>query len=111
MALGFGRPPPDITHQRLFDQMRLKIQQLRTTLPDPNYPGKPLLSVKLTEDQWSKLYLLLGELTKDYKLRREMLLTRLDVTVLSFTVINFIQTLSSSGVFFLSLNVVYKLYF
>ncbi len=86
MALGFGRPPPDITHQRLFDQMRLKIQQLRTTLPDPSYPGKPLLSVNLTEDQWSKLHLLLGELTKDYKLRREMLLARLDVTVLSFTV-------------------------
>jgi len=50
------------------------------------YPGMPLLKVYLTEDQWRKLDQLHAELFRDYKLRRDMLLTRLDVTVLSFTV-------------------------
>lgn len=86
VTLGFGKPPADITPQRLFDQIRLKIQQLRAKMPEPSYPGKPLLKVTLTDDQWSKLLSLQAEMFKDYKLRREMLLTRLDVTVLSFTV-------------------------
>ena len=46
----------------------------------------PLLKVCLNEDQWRKLDQLHAELFRDYKLRRDMLLTRLDVTVLSFTV-------------------------
>ena len=85
MAMGFGKPPSDITAQRLFGQIGLKIQQLRSGL-SKDYPGAPLLRTSLTENQWTKMDILLAELTKDYKLRREMLLTRLDVTVLSFTV-------------------------
>lgn len=85
VTLGFSKPPTDITAAKLFSKISDKIKELLSKLP-ADYPGPPLLKVQLTEAQWSKIHLLLDELVKDYKLRREMLLTRLDVTVLSFTV-------------------------
>lgn len=45
-------------------------------------PG--LVSQPLTEDQWAQLDQINAELTKEYAVRREMLLTRCDVTVQSF---------------------------
>lgn len=88
MSLGISKPPSDISPQQLFNKMGVKIQELLSTVPK-GYPGPPLLKTteNLTEEQWVQLHQLLVELNKDYKLRREMLLTRLDVTVLSFTVI------------------------
>lgn len=83
--LGISKPPEDITSQQFFCKVAGKIGEILAKLPK-GYPGAPLLKVGLTEDQWKKLESLLGELMKDYKLRREMLLTRLDVTVQSFTV-------------------------
>lgn len=85
MILGFSKPPSDISAKQLFNKMGVKIQEILSTAPK-GYPGSPLLKSSLTEQQWSQIHQLLGELIKDYKLRREMLLTRLDVTVLSFTV-------------------------
>lgn len=85
MTLGFSKPPPDISAQQLFNKIGTKIKETVSTLPK-GYPGPPLLKTVLTEEQWCLLHQLLAELNKDYKLRREMLLTRLDVTVLSFTV-------------------------
>nr|SVE85514.1 EOG090X06T3 [Daphnia pulicaria] len=84
MTLGFSKPPSDISAKQLFNKMGVKIREILSTAPK-DYPGSPLLKTSLTEQQWSQLHQLLGELNKDYKLRREMLLTRLDVTVLSFT--------------------------
>ena len=86
MTLGFSRPPSDITANQLFNKMTSKIQEVLKTAPK-GYPGPPLLQVQCTEEQWCQIHQLLTELNKDYKLRREMLLTRLDVTVLSFTVL------------------------
>lgn len=86
MALGFSKPPSDISAQQLFVKMTAKIQEILKTVPK-NYPGPPLLKAVCSEEQWCQIHQLLIELNKDYKLRREMLLTRLDVTVLSFTVI------------------------
>lgn len=85
MTLGFSKPPSDISAQQLFNKMGVKIREILASAPK-GYPGPPLLKTALTEKQWSQLHQLLAELNKDYKLRREMLLTRLDVTVLSFTV-------------------------
>lgn len=85
MTLGFSKPPSDISAQQLFNKMGVKIREILASVPK-GYPGPPLLKTALTEKQWSQLHQLLAELNKDYKLRREMLLTRLDVTVLSFTV-------------------------
>lgn len=84
MTLGFSKPPSDISAQQLFNKMGVKIREILASAPK-GYPGPPLLKTALTEKQWSQLHQLLAELNKDYKLRREMLLTRLDVTVLSFT--------------------------
>nr|CAG4640046.1 EOG090X06T3 [Daphnia pulex]SVE84889.1 EOG090X06T3 [Daphnia pulex] len=84
MTLGFSKPPSDISAKQLFNKMGVKIREILSTAPK-DYPGSPLLKTSLAEQQWSQLHQLLGELNKDYKLRREMLLTRLDVTVLSFT--------------------------
>nr|SVE77623.1 EOG090X06T3 [Daphnia lumholtzi] len=84
MTLGFSKPPSDISAQQLFNKMGVKIKEILASAPK-GYPGPPLLKSALTEKQWSQLHQLLVELNKDYKLRREMLLTRLDVTVLSFT--------------------------
>nr|SVE81336.1 EOG090X06T3 [Daphnia magna] len=84
MTLGFSKPPSDISAQQLFNKMGVKIREILASVPK-GYPGPPLLKTALTEKQWSQLHQLLAELNKDYKLRREMLLTRLDVTVLSFT--------------------------
>ncbi len=85
MTLGFSKPPSDVSAKQLFNKISIKIQEILSTAPK-DYPGSPLLKTSLSEQQWSQLHQLLGELNKDYKLRREMLLTRLDVTVLSFTV-------------------------
>jgi|688.fasta_scaffold606671_1 protein FAM98B len=85
MILGFSKPPSDISAKQLFNKMGVKIREILSTA-QKGYPGSPLLKSSLTEQQWSQIHQLLGELIKDYKLRREMLLTRLDVTVLSFTV-------------------------
>nr|SVE75144.1 EOG090X06T3 [Daphnia dolichocephala] len=84
MTLGFSKPPSDISAQQLFTKMGVKIREILASAPN-GYPGLPLLKTALTEKQWFQLHQLLAELNKDYKLRREMLLTRLDVTVLSFT--------------------------
>lgn len=48
--------------------------------------GKPLFAPnqKLSFEQWNKLEKLQQELDAEYNLRREMLITRLDVTVQSF---------------------------
>lgn len=85
MTLGFSKPPSDISAQQLFNKMGVKIREILGSAPN-GYPGSPLLKTSLTEKEWSQLHQLQAELNKDYKLRREMLLTRLDVTVLSFTV-------------------------
>lgn len=46
--------------------------------------GKPLFNAMLTDDQWKKLMLINDTLCEDFQMRRELLLTRLDVTVQSF---------------------------
>nr|CAG4643226.1 EOG090X06T3 [Ilyocryptus agilis] len=85
LTLGFSKPPTDITADELYSKIIAKIKELISKSP-PGYPGLPLLKVPLTEAQWAKISILFDDLVKDYRLRREMLLTRLDVTVLSFTV-------------------------
>lgn len=85
MSLGFSKPPGDILVQQLFVKMSDRVKEI-VSKQGKGFPGAPLLKLGLTENQWFKLHELHAELTRDYKLRREMLLTRLDVTILSFTV-------------------------
>jgi len=49
-----------------------------------NYLGNPLLNSELTQEQWEKLNHINQALCNDFQMRRELLLTRLDVTIQSF---------------------------
>ena len=46
--------------------------------------GKPLLKISLSEEQWNQLAEINKILCEDFQMRRELLMTRLDVTIQSF---------------------------
>ena len=48
------------------------------------YLGKPLFNSILNEDQWNKLMIINEQFSEDFQMRRDLLLTRLDVTIQSF---------------------------
>ena len=48
------------------------------------YLTPSLVTQPLSEEQWAKLDQINADMTKEYSIRREMLLTRCDVTVQSF---------------------------
>lgn len=52
----------------------------------PELVGKPLFNGKLSDKQWHVLQEIQQELQTEYRMRREMLIKRLDVTVQSFQV-------------------------
>ena len=85
VTLGFGKPPEDVTTQQLFTKVASRLKESLSAAP-PGYPGPPLLETELTEKQWWALQEVHQDLTRDYRLRREMLLKRVDVTIMSFTV-------------------------
>ena len=51
--------------------------------------GNPIFNLTLTEKQWHTLEQVQNDLHKEYTIRREMLLKRLDCTIQSFQVIKF----------------------
>ncbi|XP_067131156.1 protein FAM98A-like [Centruroides vittatus] len=83
IALKFTKPPPNITAKQLFDKVENKIKEIIAKLP-PNSLGKPLFTGKLSDKQWLVLANIQDAMKKEYFLRREMLLKRLDVTIQSF---------------------------
>jgi len=85
LALGFPKPPDNITPLQLWEKVTSKVQEVTTKAPS-SLLGSPLLSKKvLTGDQWKLIDQIAEGLNDDYCLRRRMLLTRLDATVQSFT--------------------------
>lgn len=48
------------------------------------YLGKPLFNAMLDDNQWQQLMQINQALCDDFQMRRELLLTRLDVTIQSF---------------------------
>lgn len=54
----------------------------------PAHIGKPLFTGVLSDKQWHQIQELEAELHKEYRMRREMLIKRLDVTIQSFQVNN-----------------------
>ena len=83
IALGFSKPPPDVTWTQIWTKVESSVKDLINKLPQTHL-GKPLLSATLTAKQWSTLAKINKILYDDFRLRREMLLKRLDVTVQSF---------------------------
>ncbi|GFY39127.1 protein FAM98A [Trichonephila inaurata madagascariensis] len=84
ISLGFGKPPDNITPQKLFVELEKKIYMLSQPLSPKDVVGELLFSGYLTEKQWFQLDKLYHEVNKEYKTRRNLLLTRLDVTIQSF---------------------------
>ncbi|XP_076441631.1 protein FAM98A-like isoform X2 [Babylonia areolata] len=82
MGLGFPRPPDNITIFTLFSKLEAKIKELMG-----QYPGqisKPLLKARLSDKQWDSIMEINEAMSQEYRIRREMLLKRLDVTIHSF---------------------------
>lgn len=50
----------------------------------PEQAGKPLLKARLSDKQWAQVLAINEVLSEEYRIRREMLLKRLDVTIQSF---------------------------
>jgi len=69
----------------MFSRLQSKLSEVLKTIP-PDHLGKPLIDVELSIKQWEQLDKLQEEMHKEYTIRREMLLKRLDVTVQSFLV-------------------------
>jgi len=85
VILKFQKPPDNISPDLLFSRLETKLSEVLKTVP-PNHLDKPLIDVELSAKQWEKLGQLQEEMHKEYIVRREMLLKRLDVTVQSFLV-------------------------
>jgi protein FAM98B len=83
IILGLQIPISNININDSWLNIETKIKQLLTKF-DKDYLGNPLLNFDLSEEQWEKLYHINDALCDDFQNRRELLLTRLDVTVQSF---------------------------
>ncbi|KAM9225630.1 protein FAM98C isoform 2-T2 [Dugong dugon] len=81
-ALGLPRPTPGTPASRLLQELRSKISELLPSLP----PGsmQPLLSHPLDARRWEALESLSQSLRDQYRCRRRLLLTRLDLTTSAF---------------------------
>lgn len=84
LNLNLGKPPENISAKTLFDKILPRVDE--AIKKNGNQVPKALFSPAkpLTRDQWCKLEQIQKELDTEYDLRREMLITRLDVTVQSF---------------------------
>lgn len=85
VTLKFQKPPDNISPEMLFSKLESKLQEVLKTVPSEHL-GKPLIDVELSVNQWKELGELQEELHKEYTIRRDTLLKRLDVTVQSFLV-------------------------
>jgi len=83
IALGFPKPPSDITAQQLFTKVETKVKESLASLP-VQVVGKPLFTGVLSSTQWEILERIHADMKDEYRYRREMLLKRLDVTIQSF---------------------------
>lgn len=87
VTLKFPQPPSDVTLQSIFNNLNSRVGEIIKQL-GVGFIGKAFFSGFLSDKQWKMLSELQNDLNNDYKIRREMLLTRLDVTIQSFQVRN-----------------------
>jgi hypothetical protein len=76
--LDLGKPPESITAEKMWSGIIPKVKARASPPLDPLFTGV------LSPAQWTTLENYFKELQSDYRMRREMLLKRLDVTVQSF---------------------------
>lgn len=85
VTLKFQKPPDNISPELLFSRLETKLSEVLKTV-STDHLGKPLIDIELSAKQWDELSKLQEEMHKEYTIRREMLLKRLDVTIQSFLV-------------------------
>jgi len=85
VTLKFQKPPDNISPELLFSKLETKLSETLKTV-STDHLGKPLIDVELSAKQWEELNKLQEAMHKEYTIRRDMLLKRLDVTVQSFLV-------------------------
>lgn len=90
MALRFPKPPSNITVQQLFQKLIPSVQNTAQKAGS-QLLGTPAFSGSLSDVQWNTLAEVQKDLNDEYRIRREMMLTRLDVTIQSFQVIIFLE--------------------
>nr|CAD7262357.1 unnamed protein product [Timema shepardi] len=77
IALKFPKPPANITPGLLFGKVETKMKEVLSKAT-PELIGKPLFTGVLSEKQWHQLEELHKEMQQEYRLRREMLIKRID---------------------------------
>lgn len=85
IALNFEKPPADITLEKLFARLQNKLNEVLKKAP-PELVGQPLITQEFSETDWKDLQHMQQELHDEYRMRRDMLLKRFDVTIQSFLV-------------------------
>jgi len=83
LALGFPKPPDNITALQLFDKVNGKVREMHGKA-SVELLSKPIFMGVLSPQQWERLEEIQAALNSEYLLRRRMLLTRLDATIQSF---------------------------
>ena len=83
MSLGFPKPPSNVTIKEIWSKIESQLIKVLSELPK-DYLAQPLLTENLTDKQWEQLMQINQTLANDFQMRRELLLTRLDVTIQSF---------------------------
>lgn len=83
--LGLEKPPDNIAPRALMDKLNFKLEEAKR-LTNKSLLSDPLLNSEkqLSPVQWEKLENIQKSLDEEYNLRRQVLLTRLEVTVQSF---------------------------
>eukprot|EP00057_Strongylocentrotus_purpuratus_P024008 XP_011678482.1 PREDICTED: protein FAM98A [Strongylocentrotus purpuratus] len=83
MLLKLPKPPPNVTEITLFTKLEVTLKSVIAS--SKHAVGKPLFKWNLTSGQWGTLDTINEQMRREYSIRRQMLLKRLDVTVQSFT--------------------------
>lgn len=79
------KPPATVAIQQVFDVIEKKLKDLSQPSTPKDEVGGLLFTGCLTEKQWFNLECIYKEMYQEYKVRRNLLLTRLEVTIKSFT--------------------------
>lgn len=83
IVLRFPKPPANITVQGLFQKLNPTVLNLVQRAGE-GLLGRPICNFMINEKQWKTLQSVQEDLHAEYKIRREMLLKRLDCTIQSF---------------------------
>ncbi|XP_059480500.1 protein FAM98A [Neocloeon triangulifer] len=83
LALKFSKPPDNITAAALFTKVETKLAEILKTA-HPDLVSKAIFDKPMNPDKWKALVKEQQKLHSEFKIRRELLITRLNVTVQSF---------------------------